>query len=215
MEFLHHQKVLHCDLKSSNILLKVRRGNTTEVSYIAKLCDFGLAKSFELSPLLGGSCGIVDELLSMQDSAYELRCDVGTPHWMAPETLRGERHTYKSDIYAFGLVLWELMTNRIPFADLSSRTITAAVGYGKLKVKVPRPSDRVPEALCEMVTQCTNQDPSKRPSFDVIHQRLRDLMKHEGLSNGALRSSNTRHSMSLVTQPLEHRSEFSAPLHLT
>eukprot|EP01053_Blabericola_migrator_P004594 Blabericola_migrator_1__4593@NODE_243_length_10934_cov_182_833625_g205_i0_p2_GENE_NODE_243_length_10934_cov_182_833625_g205_i0NODE_243_length_10934_cov_182_833625_g205_i0_p2_ORF_typecomplete_len600_score66_50Pkinase_Tyr/PF07714_17/5_8e03Pkinase_Tyr/PF07714_17/4_8e35Pkinase/PF00069_25/6_2e02Pkinase/PF00069_25/2_2e34MORN/PF02493_20/0_001MORN/PF02493_20/6_3e02MORN/PF02493_20/0_019MORN/PF02493_20/2_2e03Pkinase_fungal/PF17667_1/5_5e07Kdo/PF06293_14/2_3e06RIO1/PF01163_22/0_00014WaaY/PF06176_11/0_0023_ len=80
MEFLHHQKVLHCDLKSSNILLKVTRRGTEESSYIAKLCDFGLAKSFELCPLLGGSCGIVDELLSMQDSVSHKDIDTVSCH---------------------------------------------------------------------------------------------------------------------------------------
>eukprot|EP01055_Gregarina_sp_Pseudo9_P005362 Gregarina_sp_Pseudo_9__5361@NODE_644_length_2429_cov_8_815900_g607_i0_p1_GENE_NODE_644_length_2429_cov_8_815900_g607_i0NODE_644_length_2429_cov_8_815900_g607_i0_p1_ORF_typecomplete_len768_score99_96Pkinase_Tyr/PF07714_17/1_1e61Pkinase/PF00069_25/3_8e02Pkinase/PF00069_25/5_9e56Pkinase_fungal/PF17667_1/3_4e11MORN/PF02493_20/3_4e03MORN/PF02493_20/78MORN/PF02493_20/0_00085MORN/PF02493_20/1_3e02MORN/PF02493_20/0_0047MORN/PF02493_20/20Kdo/PF06293_14/3e05Kinaselike/PF14531_6/9_2Kinaselike/PF14531_6/0_0 len=207
MEFLHHQKVLHCDLKSSNILLKARKDGPGEVSYIAKLCDFGLAKSFELCPLLGGSCGIVDELLSMQDSAYELRCDVGTPHWMAPETLRGERHTYKSDVYAFGLVLWELMTNRIPFADLSSKTITAAVGYGMLKVKLPRASGRVQEALCDMILQCTHQEAAKRPSFDALHQTLRDLMKCEGLECS---TNYTRHA---TTELDRHSADYSGPHH--
>lgn len=196
MEFLHHQKVLHCDLKSSNILLKTRKDGPEEVSYIAKLCDFGLAKSFELCPLLGGSCGIVDELLSMQDSAYELRCDVGTPHWMAPETLRGERHTCKSDVYAFGLVLWEMMTNQIPFADLTSKTITAAVGYGNLKVRLPRSNDKIQEAMCEMIAQCVHRDPVKRPTFDLLHQRIRELMRCDSFHHS---KNSTRHTMSLTT----------------
>eukprot|EP01053_Blabericola_migrator_P004596 Blabericola_migrator_1__4595@NODE_243_length_10934_cov_182_833625_g205_i0_p8_GENE_NODE_243_length_10934_cov_182_833625_g205_i0NODE_243_length_10934_cov_182_833625_g205_i0_p8_ORF_typecomplete_len143_score17_99Pkinase_Tyr/PF07714_17/2e19Pkinase/PF00069_25/1_7e14Kinaselike/PF14531_6/0_026Importin_rep_3/PF18806_1/0_29_NODE_243_length_10934_cov_182_833625_g205_i042754703 len=105
---------------------------------------------------------------------------------MAPETLRGERHTYKSDVYAFGLVLWELLTNKIPFADLASKTITAAVGYGRLRVRVPRSGgDPLAEILGDLVTQCTDPDPEKRPSFDVLHQRFRELMKSDKPSSEA------------------------------
>lgn len=44
---------------------------------------------------------------------------VGTPHWMAPEILREKEYTEKSDVYSFGMVLWEMVTKKIPYSELT------------------------------------------------------------------------------------------------
>lgn len=44
---------------------------------------------------------------------------IGTPHWMAPEIMRGEPYTEKSDVYSFGMILWEIITGKIPYENLS------------------------------------------------------------------------------------------------
>jgi serine/threonine protein kinase len=83
MIYLHSRGILHCDLKSQNVLL-------TD-DYQVKLCDFGLARYKERF---------------MKDNHGK----IGTPHWMAPEILRGEKYEEPADVYSFGVILWEMLT---------------------------------------------------------------------------------------------------------
>ena len=86
MNYLHSRRVLHCDLKSSNILI--------DANWDIKLCDFGLSR--------------VRSKLHAKDD--ENRGLVGTPHWSAPEILRGKRYDESSDVYSYGMILWEIVT---------------------------------------------------------------------------------------------------------
>jgi len=102
MLYVHSRKILHCDLKSQNILL-------TD-SWQVKVCDFGLARYKERF-------------------IKENKGKTGTPHWMAPEILRGERYAEPSDVYSFGVIVWELLTGSIPYVGRSLAQITGSVGY--------------------------------------------------------------------------------------
>jgi serine/threonine protein kinase len=86
LNYLHGQRIMHCDLKSSNILI--------DANYNIKLCDFGLSR-------------VKSKLQSATDGNKGL---VGTPHWSAPEILRGKRYTEQSDVYSYGMVVWEMVT---------------------------------------------------------------------------------------------------------
>jgi len=77
MQYLHSRNIMHCDLKSSNILL--------DSSYKIRITDFGNSKFKRIN----------------EDSLGR----VGTPHWMAPEILRGENFVLSSDVYSYGVVL--------------------------------------------------------------------------------------------------------------
>ena len=100
--YLHKRQLFHCDLKSQNVLI-------TD-DWTVKLCDFGLSR-------------------------YQEKFDadnhgkIGTPHWMAPEILRGEKYTSAADVYSFGVILWEMLTLDIPFKGRSIAQITGMVGY--------------------------------------------------------------------------------------
>ena len=89
--------------------------------WTVKICDFGLSRykdKFE----------------------RENMGKVGTPHWMAPEILRGEEYTSKSDVYSFGVILWELLTGEIPHKGRSMVQIVGSVGFydEKLQFKKDR-----------------------------------------------------------------------------
>ncbi len=107
LTYIHSKQILHCDMKSSNILI--------DESWNIKLADFGLSKKIiGINPL--------------EDSKTSR---VGTPNWMAPEICRGEKYTDKADVYSFGLIVWEIVTREVPYRELSPNEIINRVGASK------------------------------------------------------------------------------------
>ena len=100
LEEAHHAGVVHADLKLDNIVVEQRRNGT-----VAKVVDFGIAR------IVG----------SARDTEAGLVC--GTPEYMAPEVISGQPPTFASDIYAMGVVLYELLTKTTPFAAESDSEI--------------------------------------------------------------------------------------------
>ncbi len=138
LQYLHKKKILHCDLKSQNILLND--------DWTVKICDFGLARYKE----------------KFQKDNHG---KIGTPHWMAPEILRGEKYEEAADVYSFGVILWEMLTGDIPYMGRSISQITGIVGYHKEKLHVP---ERCNKHLRKIVNNCMLYEPQRRPNFDHI-----------------------------------------------
>lgn len=97
---------------------------------------------------------------------------------MSPEVLRGEPFDGSSDVYSFGVILWELLTGTIPFAELSNQQFIGYVGHDEdfwvdigLGVKSYH-------TLIKITNQCLNSDPSLRPSFVKIVQKV-SMVKEE------------------------------------
>ncbi|KAI7844168.1 hypothetical protein COHA_002303 [Chlorella ohadii] len=108
------------------------------------------------------------------------------PIWLAPEVLEGERATAASDVYSFGMVLFELLTWRLPwtFTDMSPFKVGAIVRRGG-RPEVP-PRDQLPgvdtagwtglDAYVQLMRDCWAQQPQDRPSFDEVVGRLQGLL---------------------------------------
>lgn len=150
MDWLHANGIIHRDLKPDNLLLTENHKNV-------KLADFGLAREETLTEMM--------------------TAETGTYRWMAPElystvTLRrGDKkhYTNKVDVYSFGIVLWELLTNRMPFEGMSN--LQAAYAAAFKQVRPPLPEDAPPE-LMFIVQSCWVEDPTIRPSFNQIVRML-------------------------------------------
>uniref|UniRef100_A0A0G4GN76 Protein kinase domain-containing protein n=1 Tax=Chromera velia CCMP2878 TaxID=1169474 RepID=A0A0G4GN76_9ALVE len=138
MAYLHSRDLLHCDLKSSNVLIKEDPGYGGPSRLTPKLCDFGLGMRAHRGGLARKSrYNWADRRAEKRRAIWgppeELRPRVGTPHWMAPEVMRGVGHSKSSDVYSFGMVLWEVIAQKCPYNSMSSQQIIAAVGWGRKK----------------------------------------------------------------------------------
>jgi hypothetical protein len=145
MAALHARRppLLHLDLKSPNILL--------DKSWNVKVADFGLSRLKREAGAAAPSGG----------------AGAGTPEWMAPELLRGEPVGEAADVFSYGVVLWEVLTGRAPWAELLPVQVVAAVGFqGRELPPLPPGADPVLASLC---TRCLAPAPAARPSFaDVV-----------------------------------------------
>ena len=143
MEYLHKKHIIHRDLKSLNILLDDR--------LLPIICDFGLSR---------------------QDKEEEFKTkDVGTPHWMAPELIETRTYSTKVDVYSFGMLMWEMLTESAPFKGMTTVQILYAVL--KKKERPPFPSI-TPKPMKNFINKCWDQDPEKRPTMEEIYREFKE-----------------------------------------
>lgn len=152
MVYLHSHDVVHCDLKSSNILVGL-----SEV----KICDFGLTRLLGAHGALEGS------------SFINIGC-VGTHPWIAPEVLRGEAYAKAADVYSFGMILWEMIARKVPFSGYSPAQVIGVVGYGRRRPRIPR---SCPEVLRLVLKKALRLRPVRRKSFAELSEDLANLQR--------------------------------------
>lgn len=137
----HDRGVVHRDLKSANLML-TRDGSV-------KVLDFGLARRLP---------GAVEAEVSAATSQTEAGVIAGTLAYLAPEVLRGERADARSDVWAFGVVLHELLTGRLPFEGRTPFALTSAVLSGD---PAPLPAG-LPAGLRAIRDNCLGKDRGAR-----------------------------------------------------
>ncbi|KAF4322231.1 hypothetical protein BBO99_00002275 [Phytophthora kernoviae] len=155
LTYLHSLKpaILHRDLKSRNVLLSSQLD--------AKLTDFGVSREHS------------DELMTNA---------VGTSLWMAPEVMMGGRYDCKADVFSFGVLLSEIDTHQMPYANVknpSGRKPTEAailqmVAIGTLRVHF---SPKCPKAILKLAEACISLDPQDRPSAADVLYKLQIALK--------------------------------------
>jgi len=144
------EPVVHRDLKPDNILLKATRDGSDWV----KLVDFGIAKAAKRDTQMLTTPGLV----------------VGTPRYMSPEQLTGAAVDTRSDIYALGIIAYQMLTGRMPFAS-TSREEEATIPWAlhrltmqPLRLADVTPNVQWPAAAEEAVARALAKDPAERPA---------------------------------------------------
>ncbi|KAM3379030.1 serine/threonine-protein kinase EDR1 [Capsicum galapagoense] len=147
MNYLHTSNplIVHRDLKTPNLLV--------DKNWVVKVCDFGMSRMKHHT------------FLSSKSTA-------GTAEWMAPEVLRNEPSNEKSDVFSFGVILWELATLKVPWTGMNSMQVVGAVGFQGRRLDIPASVDPI---IAEIISECWNQNPQVRPSFGQIISRLKRL----------------------------------------
>ncbi|KAI5730436.1 hypothetical protein M8J76_013647 [Diaphorina citri] len=98
------------------------------------------------------------------------------PAWMSPEALQkkpGDRNLEACDMWSFAVLLWELATREVPFADLTPMEVGMKVALEGLRITIP---PGISSHLSKLIRICMNEDPGKRPTFDMVLPIL-DKMK--------------------------------------
>ena len=114
---------------------------------------------------------------------------IGTPQWTAPEVMRGERISEKSDVFSFGVVLWEIVMVERPWSSLRPEQVVFAVGGGGQSLHL---SSRLQPEVSSLILDCWNPQPHQRPSFASIVERLSQLSElRTALTSKTLTSSDS------------------------
>jgi serine/threonine protein kinase len=140
LHYIHSHRIVHCDIKAENILLCAVPG-TKRRKQAAKLLDFGLARSTTAARQTGPLSG--------------------TPHYVAPERIRGEHPTPQSDIYGLGILFYEMITGSVPWEGNVAEILS-----GHLERKPPPPSRKlgaeVDPALEQLLLKALEKNPLAR-----------------------------------------------------
>ncbi len=154
----HAEGVIHRDLKPQNILV-----NKDDQIFVS---DFGLAKSFE-----EGAQGMT------KTGAF-----LGTPRYMSPEQVEGKPADQRSDLYSYGLMLYEMAVGDVPFTGES----TLKVMYQRIQEKPKNPkllNPSLPNWFVRIIMRCLERDPADR--YQSAYEVLADLQGSKGSASGS------------------------------
>ncbi|KAI8463487.1 MAG: hypothetical protein J3K34DRAFT_145885 [Monoraphidium minutum] len=169
MLHLHRQQIIHSDLKARNVLLKgdgARGGRGA----VAKVADFGLS-------------------VRIDHAATHVSEFQGTISHMAPETQLQRRITKSSDVYAFGITLWELYTGGHAFKGIPLLLLASKVSEHGVRPVFP---ETTPEGWRTLAERCWAADPGQRPCFQSVLAQLLELRAQLGGATPPLRPYSPR-----------------------
>lgn len=156
MDYLHAKNIIHRDLKSNNIFLH------DDLS--VKIGDFGLATA-----------------KVRWSGSQQSNQPTGSILWMAPEVIRMKEvnpYSFQSDVYAFGIVLYEMLTEQLPYNHINNKDqILFMVGCGKLRPDLANVRSDCPQALKRIVEDCIKFGREDRPLFRLLLNMLENMLR--------------------------------------
>ncbi|KAA8546549.1 hypothetical protein F0562_002712 [Nyssa sinensis] len=145
MEYLHQNNIIHRDLKTANLLMDNHN--------VVKVADFGVAR--------------------FQNQGGVMTAETGTYRWMAPEVINHQPYDQKADVFSFAIVLWELVTAKVPYDTMTPLQAALGVRQG---MRPDLPENTHPKLL-DLMKRCWEAVPGKRPSFSEIRSELEELLQ--------------------------------------
>ncbi|XP_016054215.1 PREDICTED: tyrosine-protein kinase FRK [Miniopterus natalensis] len=151
MAYLESQNYIHRDLAARNVLVGEHN--------IYKVADFGLARVFKVD----------------NEDIYELKHEVKLPvKWTAPEAIRTKKFSIKSDVWSFGVLLYEIITyGKMPYSGMTGAQVIQKLSQN---YRLPQPPNCPPQFYSIML-QCWSAEPRERPTFEALCCELEDYFE--------------------------------------
>jgi serine/threonine protein kinase len=160
MNYLEKQGKVHRDLALRNLLITITNGDP---KYLVKVGDFGLSRNTEKGVVKGDD----------KDVAIK---------WTAPEAIESRKYTFKSDVWSFGVVMWEIFSiGKLPYPHFDNRETLQKVKEG---YRLPRPTAEdggvdCPDTIYKLMLDCWSENPNQRPSFSDLLTSLENIWKQQ------------------------------------
>ncbi|XP_031624950.1 vascular endothelial growth factor receptor 1-like [Contarinia nasturtii] len=155
MHYLTSRNILHRDLAARNILLCTNN--------VVKICDFGLSRDFSKDGYYRKKQG--EEKVPLK--------------WLAPESLSEPKYSVHSDVWSFGIVLWEIFSlGAVPYPGVKADTFDDLKSYLQDENRMSKP-EYATQSIYDIMISCWNTDPESRPLFDELEQTISYLMKSD------------------------------------
>ncbi|KAG8044614.1 hypothetical protein GUJ93_ZPchr0152g29213 [Zizania palustris] len=160
MDYLHQNNIIHRDLKTANLLIGSGQ--------VVKIADFGVSRH--------------------RPQEGDMTAETGTYRWMAPEVINHKPYDHKADVFSFAIVLWELVTSKIPYENLTPLQAALGVRQG-MRPEIPA---KVHSRLSKLIKRCWDENPRVRPFFSEITVELEDISRHVVVSKTGNRHSKAK-----------------------
>ncbi len=151
IKYLHCRNITHCDLKTTNVLL--------DENYHVKITDFGVSKMVNI----------------LYEKRHMLNAKNKTTHYMPPEIMKDLKYEEASDVFSYGMILYEIITGEIPYSDLQPNQIIGIVAYCRKIVHVP--DNTFNNYLKNLVVKCLKYNIEDRPNFTKIILYLEKVLE--------------------------------------
>ncbi|XP_008053461.1 tyrosine-protein kinase FRK [Carlito syrichta] len=159
MAYLESQNYIHRDLAARNVLVGEHN--------IYKVADFGLARVFKVD----------------NEDIYEPKHEIKLPvKWTAPEAIRTNKFSIKSDVWSFGILLYEIITyGRTPYSGMTGAQVIQRLGQN---YRLSQPSN-CPQKFYSIMLECWSEKPEDRPQFKTLNLKLEDYFETDSIYSDA------------------------------
>jgi len=180
LQHLHNLEIIHSEINCQNLLMEIKHGNQNNDEELSRNTNSNVDQIRVV---------VTDYSLQQMLNDNELeqyRSTLGPLKWMAPECIEnGSSSTYQSDIYAFGITMWEIITGQEPYPDVDP--VDTAI-HVLVKERRPQSYAFIPEKIQNLMKICWHKDKEMRPNADKVVQTLSEFIQTETKQNNGDRN---------------------------